>query len=205
MSTCSVYGSEPNKVLTEETNAYAIDFYGITKSQQEKLIIENIEEKDYVILRLGTAHGLSPRMRYDLVVNSFVANAMNTGEITVFGGVQKLSFVHIKDVARAVLMEINTHDLHGVYNFANENVSIRGLASFIKDKINCSIAIRDDIADKRDYIADNSKILKTGFVFEWNIEKSIDEISKSETVKEFDKAKYHNSHWLHLKKMNIKL
>ena len=36
LSTCSVYGSEPNKILTEEINAYAIDFYGITKENSEE-------------------------------------------------------------------------------------------------------------------------------------------------------------------------
>jgi nucleoside-diphosphate-sugar epimerase len=55
------------------------------------------------VLRFGTLYGRSERERFDLVVNLLAAQAVATGEITIFGGSQWRPFVHVRDVAEAVL------------------------------------------------------------------------------------------------------
>ena len=56
-----------------------------------------------VILRFSTVYGLSGRFRFDLVVNLLTAKALIDGEITIFGGNQWRSFVHVDDAARSIM------------------------------------------------------------------------------------------------------
>ena len=107
ISTCSIYGSEPNVVVKEENEGFPIDFYGQTKYTQERIVREICSE-DFCVLRLGTAYGLSPRMRYDLVVNAFAARVVMFNKITVFGGEQERPFVHIRDISRAIVHVLKT-------------------------------------------------------------------------------------------------
>jgi len=139
ISTCSIYGSEVNKIIKEEEEGFPIDFYGQTKYTQER-IIKDICKDNYCILRLGTVYGLSPRMRYDLVVNAFAARSIRDGYINVFGGEQERPFVNIQDVARAVVHVIE-NSLKGVYNVGGDNLSILKLSELIKEITKCEINI----------------------------------------------------------------
>ncbi|GAG70024.1 unnamed protein product, partial [marine sediment metagenome] len=118
ISTCSIYGSEPNVLMKEEDESFPIDFYGQTKYTQERIVREICSE-DFCVLRLGTAYGLSPRMRYDLVVNTFAARAAKFNKITVFGGEQERPFVHIRDISRAIVHVIK-NNLNGIFNIRGE-------------------------------------------------------------------------------------
>jgi nucleoside-diphosphate-sugar epimerase len=85
-STCSLYGSEKKSTespLHEDSFVFPVDFYGQTKYQQERFVKELCH--DFCIFRLGTAYRLSPRMRYDLVVNLFSAINSNHFVISNFG------------------------------------------------------------------------------------------------------------------------
>ncbi len=190
-STCSVYGAEKeNKKLIESSTPFPIDFYGQTKYQQERIVRDLIENREnYCIFRLGTAYGLSPRMRYDLVINTFAAKAANGEKLSVFGGTQYRPFVHIRDISRAIIYAIE-HNLSGIYNLANENITIKDLAFLIKDLTDVTIEIIDEIEDPRNYIADNTKLMNSGFMFEWSIKKGVKDILESDTVKNYKDAKY---------------
>ncbi|MFX1498784.1 MAG: NAD-dependent epimerase/dehydratase family protein [Promethearchaeota archaeon] len=190
VSTCSIYGSEPNVIVKEEDEGFPIDFYGQTKYTQERLIRE-ICADNYCILRLGTAYGLSPRMRYDLVVNTFSARAARFNKITVFGGEQERPFVHIRDISRAIVHAIKKN-LHGIYNVRGENLSLMRLGEIVREITKCDIEINKSIVDKRSYMVDSSKIMKTGFEFKYNIEYAVKEIIESPTVLDFRKGIYSN-------------
>ena len=190
VSTCSIYGSEPNKIVKEENEGFPIDFYGQTKYTQERIIRE-INGDDSCILRLGTAFGLSPRMRYDLVVNIFAARAAKFNEITVFGGQQERPFVHIRDISRAIVHVIKKN-LNGIYNIRGENLSLLKLSEIVKDLTGCEIKVDTNIVDNRSYMVDNSKIIKTGFEFKYSIADAVIEIKDSPTVVDFSKGIYSN-------------
>lgn len=189
-STCSIYGSEPNTLVSEEDNCFPIDFYGQTKYTQERLVAEVCGD-NACILRFGTVYGLSPRMRYDLVINSFIGKAFNVNKITVFGGEQQRPFVHIKDIARAVLHVIN-NDVTGIYNLRGENLSIIELSNIIKDTLNCKVDVDKNIIDKRSYIVDNSKLIETGFDYKYTIADAAREIAKSPTIEKMNDKIYSN-------------
>jgi len=190
VSTCSIYGSEPNKIVKEENEGFPIDFYGQTKYTQERIIRE-INGDGSCILRLGTAFGLSPRMRYDLVVNTFAARAVKFNEITVFGGQQERPFVHIRDISRAIVHVIK-NNLKGIYNVRGENLSLLKLSEIVKDLTGCEIKIDTNIVDNRSYMVDNSKIINTGFEFKYSIADAVKEIKDSPSVFDFQKGIYSN-------------
>lgn len=189
-STCSIYGSEPNKIVKEDNEGFPIDFYGQTKYTQERLVRE-ICENNFCILRLGTVYGLSPRMRYDLVVNAFAARAIKDKKITVFGGQQERPFVHIRDISRAIIHVIK-NNLKGIYNIQGDNLSLMKLSEIVKKITNCELKIRKDIIDKRSYMVDNSKLIITGFEYKYHISDAVKEIISSTTALEMNKTIYSN-------------
>ena len=91
-STCSVYGAQ-EKLITEKSKVLPLSIYALSKYASENLLIES--KLDFLIFRMGTLFGYSPRMRLDLVVNTFVVKALTEREITVFGGEQWRPFLHI--------------------------------------------------------------------------------------------------------------
>ncbi|MFX0000779.1 MAG: NAD-dependent epimerase/dehydratase family protein [Candidatus Hodarchaeota archaeon] len=190
ISTCSIYGSEPNVVVKEEDEGFPIDFYGQTKYTQERIIREVCKD-NYCILRLGTAYGLSPRMRYDLVVNAFAGRAVKFKKITIFGGQQERPFVHVKDISRTIVHVIK-NDLKGIFNVKGENLSLLKLGEIVKDITKCEVEIDKNIVDKRSYMVDSSKLVNSGYEFKYNIEDAVIEIMKSPTVFEMHKGIYSN-------------
>ena len=190
ISTCSIYGSEPNVLVKEENGGFPIDFYGQTKYTQERLVREICSE-DFCVLRLGTAFGLSPRMRYDLVVNAFAARAVKFNKITVFGGEQERPFVHIRDISRAIVHVIK-NNLNGIFNIRGENLSLLKLSEIVKEITNCQVEINTNVTDKRSYMVDSSKLLSTGFEFKYDIAYAIEEIVNSPTALEMHKGIYSN-------------
>jgi len=207
-STCSTYGSENcslDNPLTEMNKVFPIDFYGQTKYQQERFI--ELAENS-VMFRLATAQGQSPRMRYDLVIPTFTAKAINDKKIVVYGGEQWRPFVHVRDVARAVIFASENFEkfIGRVFNLTSENLTIKQVAETIK-KIypETKIEINKMITDPRNYIVSNKKLLDTGFKFKWNVEKGIKEMGEAKTIKEYDRVIYSNEKLALLKKMGIKL
>lgn len=188
-STCSLYGASPG-LLVETSDTFPVDFYGQTKYQQERHILSN--SKDYCVFRLGTAYGWSKRMRFDLVINLFTARAYNSKVLNVFGGEQWRPFVHIRDVAKAIIFA-SEKDLNGVFNLANENRTILDISKEISGG---KVEVHADkvIMDSRNYRADSTKLLNRGFVFEWNISKGIREMGDHpEDLKNYQDSKYSNS------------
>ena len=143
ISTCSIYGSEPNRTLKEENEGFPIDFYGQTKYTQERMARE-ICITNSCILRLGTVYGISPRMRYDLVINSFIASAVTDKAIQVFGGEQMRPFVHVQDVARAIEHVIEKN-LKGVFNVSGENINLSNIGRLVQEATGCTLKTVTDI------------------------------------------------------------
>jgi nucleoside-diphosphate-sugar epimerase len=102
-STCSVYGASAD-ILDEESPLDPISVYARSKVESEVLLLAQSAQNFWpTVLRFGTLYGRSERERFDLVVNLLAAQAVATGEITIFGGSQWRPFVHVRDVAEAVL------------------------------------------------------------------------------------------------------
>lgn len=129
MSTCSVYGAQPEEV-NENSPVNPLSVYAATKLVAEK----HLQKSDAIIFRLGTLFGISDtysRLRMDLVVNTLTARAFSEGKITVFGGDQYRPILHVKDTAQAIMEAIDSKHI-GIFNIKKENIKIVDLADRLK-------------------------------------------------------------------------
>jgi nucleoside-diphosphate-sugar epimerase len=125
-STYSNYGLSPDgKPVTEETPLNPQSLYAETKIAAEEYLLG---QKDAacapLVFRFATLYGLSPRTRFDLIVNQFVLEAFTKRELIIYQRGYSRSFVHIRDVARGVIMGLEAEQgkIRGqVFNLGGEN------------------------------------------------------------------------------------
>lgn len=165
-STCSVYGRDKNSdKLTEESVMNPLSLYAKTKIESEKAIIKTMDGNfSPTILRLSTLYGLSPRMRFDLVVNILVAKAINDKQITIFGGKQYRPLVHVADAASAFVacLEAPLSKVKGeIFNVGSndQNYMILDLGKIIhKEFPDAELLVNEDKEDERSYFIDFTKL-----------------------------------------------
>jgi nucleoside-diphosphate-sugar epimerase len=183
-SSCSVYGSNRGTV-TESSRLRPLSLYARTKIDSEKILLgARTRRFAPTVLRLGTLFGLSPRMRFDLVVNLLTARAVSAGRITIKNGWQWRPFVHVQDAARAFLacLESPAERVSGeVFNVGSHslNTQIRHLGEVVVRVVpNTAITEVYDRIDQRTYRASFGKIKRVlGFVCRETLEAGVREIS----------------------------
>lgn len=128
-SSYSNYGqSLDGQLVTEESPLFPKSTYAESKIEGEKFLL-NLPAGDHPIptcLRLATVFGLSPRTRFDLILNQFVLEAQSKGKLEIYQENFKRSFVHVQDVVRAMVGILEAPiDLVGnqVYNVGSENLN----------------------------------------------------------------------------------
>jgi nucleoside-diphosphate-sugar epimerase len=106
-SSCSVYGSSSYEV-DEQAELQPLSLYAQTKVESEKAVLQAHSESFHpTVLRFATVFGLGYRPRFDLVVNLLTARACQEGTITIYNGQQWRPFIHVKDVARAIIQVLD--------------------------------------------------------------------------------------------------
>lgn len=124
-STYSNYGLSPNgKPVTEESPLTPQSLYAETKIAAEEFLLA---QKDVtcapLIFRLATLYGISPRTRFDLIVNQFVLDAYSKRELIIYQRGYSRSFIHVRDVVRGFItgMEAPENKVRGqIYNLGSE-------------------------------------------------------------------------------------
>jgi nucleoside-diphosphate-sugar epimerase len=125
-SSYSNYGlSEDGKPVTEESPLNPQSLYAETKVAAEEYLFS---QKDGacapLLFRFATLYGISPRTRFDLIVNQFVLDAFAKRELIIYQRGYSRSFVHIRDVVRGIIMglEVEKEKVAGqVFNLGTEN------------------------------------------------------------------------------------
>lgn len=103
-SSCSVYGAS-DRVMREGDPLNPVSLYAQTKIDSEQELLDGANDDFCVtVLRFATVFGYSRRPRFDLVANLLTAQAIRDGEITVIGPDQWRPFIHVRDLARALVM-----------------------------------------------------------------------------------------------------
>jgi len=190
-STCSVYGAQPDQLIAENSEVNPLDSYGLSKFQSERAILQAY---DYpTILRLGTLFGASHRMRFDLAINLFIAQALNKEKLTVFGGDQWRPFLHVDDAAEAFSFAVE-NKMEGIYNVIWKNLTINQMAKDVKKLIPSKINLSKDIVDKRDYRVTGKKLEHFGFKAKKDIAFAVKEFKSkiSNDAKNYKQDKYSN-------------
>ena len=167
----SAYGETAENVICDETSPVnPISVYATSKLRGEEWALYH---ENTTVLRLATVFGLSPRMRFDLMLNDFTAKLVHNKTLEIFEGHFRRNFVHVKDVARGVKHILDT-GLEGVFNFGNPflNQTKKELALNIARKLKLPDGVIIDgegrDPDRRNYEIDNGKILRTGFHFQYH-------------------------------------
>lgn len=108
-STYSNYGFSPEgEPVTEQSPLHPQSLYAETKIAGEEYLLR---QKDAscapLIFRFATLYGISPRTRFDLIVNQFVLDAFTKRELIIYQRGYSRSFVHIRDTVRGVMMGLD--------------------------------------------------------------------------------------------------
>jgi nucleoside-diphosphate-sugar epimerase len=174
-SSGSVYGVKKEEKVTENLSLVPLTTYNKTKMIFEKVLFSNKSKMKLYCLRPGTICGISPRMRWDLSVNLLTLSALKNKKIKVFGGNQKRSNIHIKDMVRVYDFFLENDFPEGIYNAAFEVHKIKDIAKIIKEKTGAKIEYSVS-NDKRSYSQNSDKLLRLGFKSMHSIENAISEI-----------------------------
>jgi nucleoside-diphosphate-sugar epimerase len=136
-SSCSVYGYTEDE-LFDETRPVSSNYpYGISKLQGEQAAMQLADENFSVIaLRKGTISGYSPRMRFDLIINTMFRNAVREHIITVNNPSIWRPILSIEDAATAYIRAVEANEkLSGIFNVASGNYTVGEVADMVRSEV----------------------------------------------------------------------
>lgn len=186
-SSCSNYGAGVTDWLDESSAFNPVTPYGRSKVMVEQDVSKLADDNfSPTFLRSGTAYGVSPRLRFDLVLNNLAAWAFTTGLVYLKSdGTPWRPIVHIEDMSRAFLaaLEAPRELIHNeAFNVgrSSENYQIRQIAQIVAETIPGSRVefAEGASADKRNYRVNCDKIINTlpGYKPQWTAQKGAQEL-----------------------------
>jgi nucleoside-diphosphate-sugar epimerase len=185
-STCSNYGasSEPDASLDEDAPLNPLSLYARMKVESEQALRE-LEDGNFAptTFRMATLFGLSPRMRFDLVVNNFSVRAMKEKSITVFGGKQWRPQLHVSDAAEAFMkcLDAPIERVRGqIFNVGGNtlNCRIQDIAKLVAEEVpGARMIVQSENVDPRSYRVGFDKVERVlGFRPRVNVRDGVREI-----------------------------
>jgi len=192
-SSCSSYGTAGDDLVDETAALNPISAYAISKVRAERDVARLADDSfSPTFLRNATAYGVSPRLRFDLVLNNLTAWAYAKGRVHIKSdGTPWRPIVHIEDISRAFLAVLAApRDV--VHNQAlnvgqtEENYRIRQLADIVQKVVPGSQIeyARDGGPDPRCYRVDFGKIhrLLPDFKPQWDARRGAEELYEAYRV-----------------------
>jgi nucleoside-diphosphate-sugar epimerase len=183
-SSCSVFGANGDKLINESSTPAPVTPYGFSKLHAEAGLFKLTDESlSVTCMRNATCYGVSPRMRFDMVLNNLVAYAFTEGKVKVLSdGTAWRPIVHIRDVSAAFLkaLEADKEVVSGqVFAVGGHNYRVKDIAKIAKDAVPGSEIEFNPQGQKdpRSYNVDFAKIEKMlDFKCEWTPEKGAKEL-----------------------------
>jgi nucleoside-diphosphate-sugar epimerase len=211
-SSCSLYDGMPPGMHDETAAIKPRGAYATSKRFGEESLIALADQGLCpVMLRNGTVYGYSPRMRFDLVVNTFVKDALLRGQLSLHGGGWMWRpLVDVRDVSDAMIaaMEAPAELVRGeIFNVLHSNYQIRELAMLVAGSVQLlgrSVTLREEPAPRltRDYECSNTKLAsRLGFQPSHSVVEAIDGILASVDVEDktmLTDPRHYNIRWLEL-------
>lgn len=186
-STYSNYGLSPDgKAVTEESPLNPQSLYAETKIAGEEYLLSQKDSACAPLLfRFATLYGVSPRTRFDLIVNQFVLEAFTKRELIIYQRGYSRSFVHIRDVVRGIVLglEAEQNKIRGqVFNLGTDhgNYSKNDIVNFILKRMPETVVEYKDLTfggDMRDITVSFEKIKRVlGFETTLDINDGVREV-----------------------------
>lgn len=185
-SSCAVYGHCGTDAVTERTVPAPLTTYACSKSLAEQALLALADESFHpVLLRMGSAYGISPRLRLDLVVNDLVASAAVNGRMAIrTDGAAWRPLIHVEDLAsayRAILLAPDELVSGEIFNVVHPdgNHRIIDIVDAVTDVIfKATLSSSRDVYDRRSYRVDGSKLRDTfpKLSFHWTLAKGVRQI-----------------------------
>jgi nucleoside-diphosphate-sugar epimerase len=186
-SSCSSYGKAGDELVDETADLHPITAYAISKVRVEQDVARLADDRfSPTFLRNATAYGVSPRLRFDLVLNNLVAWAFTEGRVHIKSdGTPWRPIVHIEDISRAFLAVLAApreliHNQALNVGQTEENYRIRELAEIVQEVVPGSRIeyAKDGGPDPRCYRVDFGKIhrMLPEFKPQWNARRGAEEL-----------------------------
>ncbi|MFK8015364.1 MAG: NAD-dependent epimerase/dehydratase family protein [Gammaproteobacteria bacterium] len=200
-SSCSMYGAAGDKILDESAEFNPVTAYATSKVWVER-DVSKMAADDFspTFMRNSTAYGVSPRIRFDVVLNNLSAWAYTTGKVHMKSdGSPWRPLVHIEDISRGVIaaLESPREKVHNeAFNVGrnSENYQVKQLADFVQQTIpNCEISFAGDASpDLRNYRVNFDKFANTfpDYALQWSALEGAKSIYDSYAKFGLDKDEY---------------
>lgn len=199
-SSCSVYGYTVDECYDETGPTKSVYPYGISKLQGESSVLQLADENFSVIcLRKGTVSGVSPRMRFDLVVNTMFKSAMSSGTIFMNDPSVWRPILSLKDCISAYVSSVESNlSVSGIFNIASGNYKVEEIANIVKTIIekekNISLKIvNNNVKDVRNYKVDCEKAnIIIGYKSSYDIGSIVKDLINYDGFGDMENPKYYN-------------
>ncbi|MDO8487534.1 MAG: SDR family oxidoreductase [Candidatus Curtissbacteria bacterium] len=212
-SSCSIYDflNSKDSVKTEDDFVDPVLPYSLSKYKAENKLKELADDNFcVVILRKGTVFGYSPRMRFDLVVNTMVKDAFSKKTINVVDeGLHWRPLVDVENAAEAycVCVEANSDLVNRqVFNISLDNFQVKDIATTIQTTLDKNFGVKTKIefikasGKIRSYRVSNDKARKVlKFEAKMSIPQSVEKIAshiKNGDISDFQNPIYYNIDWM---------
>ena len=191
-SSCSMYGSSTEAIANEDAPFNPLTAYALSKVKTEAALSQLADSNfSPTFLRNATAYGMSPKLRFDLVLNNFVGCAITTGKIEIMSdGTPWRPLAHVEDIASAFIaaLEAPIEDIHNqAFNIGQnaENYQVRDIAEAVRRVVPGSEVTYAAAAspDARSYRVDFTKVQRALPAFQprWTIERGAKQLYEALT------------------------
>jgi nucleoside-diphosphate-sugar epimerase len=145
--TCSVYGYTVNELFDETRQAKSSYPYGLSKLIGESGILQLQGPKfSTICFRQGTVSGYSPRMRFDLIVNTMFKSAVQDGVIRVNNPAIWRPILSIRDAVNAYTRAVESpYEITGIFNIASGNFTVGEVADIVREGVVANLGIKPKV------------------------------------------------------------
>jgi nucleoside-diphosphate-sugar epimerase len=212
-SSCIMYGMSDAGEVDETSPLDPKTEYARSKVKSEAALRELARDGfSPTYMRNGTIYGVSPRMRFDTVLNDLTAAAVTSSLVQVFSdGKPWRPVIHVEDVARSFqnILEAPADKIHneafnnGADHLNHQVIELARIASEVVP--GCKLEVLNQPgADQRTYKASFAKFARVfpEFEWKWNARKGAEDLAATFTRIGLTHAQYKGERFTRLKWLN---